>query len=184
MLHTIWAKPVYLGLIRPQEMVPVTHVLGLLVFSKLQAFFCISFRIGFLLGWWPCRPIWYSVRSMAQAPTGWPPTSSTSAAMLVMLKHLLFWSQPLEAKLNTGTQLFWSTLVQHKWHKCTELFSEDNKAVLLYSSVHSFYTCTCSQCTVISKFHFGVVEATCPVSEVLSCKYVPLTHCLLWCFST
>lgn len=34
-LHTIWAKPVYLGLIRPQEMVPVTHVLGLPVFSKL-----------------------------------------------------------------------------------------------------------------------------------------------------
>lgn len=34
-LDTLWANPMDLSLIRPQEMVPGTHVLGLLVFSKL-----------------------------------------------------------------------------------------------------------------------------------------------------
>ncbi len=41
MLDTIWAKQVYLRLIRPQGMVPVIHALGQVVFSKLFAgFFC------------------------------------------------------------------------------------------------------------------------------------------------
>ncbi len=34
-LDTTWTKSLYLGLIRPQDMVPVIHVLSLLVFSKL-----------------------------------------------------------------------------------------------------------------------------------------------------
>lgn len=54
-----------------------------------------------------------------------------------------------------------------------QLFSEDSKAELLYSAMYSFYTS--SQCTVIPKFHFLVVEATSPESEVLPCKYVSLT---------
>ncbi len=41
MLDTIWVKHVYLRLIRPQDMVPVIHVLGQVVFSKWFAcFFC------------------------------------------------------------------------------------------------------------------------------------------------
>lgn len=39
----------YLCLIRPQDMVPVNHVLGLLVLSKWHAFWWIIFRGGFLL---------------------------------------------------------------------------------------------------------------------------------------
>ncbi len=42
------------------------------------------FRRGFLLG----RTIWYSVRRMVWALTGWPPTPSTSATMLAALIHL------------------------------------------------------------------------------------------------
>ncbi len=42
MLDTIWAKPVYLRLIRPQDMVPVIHALGQVVFSKLFAGFFVS----------------------------------------------------------------------------------------------------------------------------------------------
>ncbi len=51
----------------------------------LQTSLCIIFRRGFLLGWQPCRPIWCSVRHMVWALTGWPPTPSTSAAMLAAL---------------------------------------------------------------------------------------------------
>ncbi len=50
-LNTSLSYQVYLGLIRPQEMVPVIHVLSLLVFINcLQAFLCIIFRRRFLLG--------------------------------------------------------------------------------------------------------------------------------------
>ncbi len=42
MLNTIWAKLVYLNLIRPQDMVPVIHALGQVVFSKLFAGFLVS----------------------------------------------------------------------------------------------------------------------------------------------
>ena len=51
----------------------------------LQAFLCIVFRRGFLLGWQPCKPIWCRVRRMVWALTDWPPTSSISAAMLTAL---------------------------------------------------------------------------------------------------
>ncbi len=61
-------------------MVPVIPVLSLLVFSKLFA--------GFLLGRQPCRPIWCGVRRMVWALTDWPPTPSTSAAMLGALLRL------------------------------------------------------------------------------------------------
>ncbi len=40
-LDTIWTKYVYLGFIRPQDMVPVIHVLSLLVFSKMFAGFLV-----------------------------------------------------------------------------------------------------------------------------------------------
>ncbi len=39
----------------------------------LQAFLCIIFRRGFLLGRQPCRQIWCSVRRMVWALTGWTP---------------------------------------------------------------------------------------------------------------
>ncbi len=42
MLDTIWAKQVYLRLIRPQDIVPVIHALGQVVFSKLFAGFFVS----------------------------------------------------------------------------------------------------------------------------------------------
>ncbi len=42
MLDTIWVKQVYLRLIRPQDMVPVIHALGQVVFSKLFAGFFVS----------------------------------------------------------------------------------------------------------------------------------------------
>ncbi len=42
MLDTIWVKQVYLRLIRPQDMCPVIHALGQVVFSKLFAGFFVS----------------------------------------------------------------------------------------------------------------------------------------------
>ncbi len=42
MLDTIWAKKVYLRLIRPQDMVPVIHALGQVDFSKQFAGFFVS----------------------------------------------------------------------------------------------------------------------------------------------
>ncbi len=42
MLDTIWVKRVYLRLIRPQDMAPVIHALGQVVFSKLFAGFLVS----------------------------------------------------------------------------------------------------------------------------------------------
>ena len=51
----------------------------------LEAFLCIVFRRVFFLGWQPCTPIWCRVRRMVWLQTGWPPTSSISAAMLTAL---------------------------------------------------------------------------------------------------
>ncbi len=42
MLDTIWVKHVYLRLIRPQDMAPVIHALGQVVFSKQFAGFFVS----------------------------------------------------------------------------------------------------------------------------------------------
>ncbi len=91
MLDTIWAKQVYLRLIRPQDMVPVICALGQVVFSKLFAgFLWASFRRGFLLGRRPCKPTCCSVWRMVWALTSWPSTSATSKAMLAALMRLFF----------------------------------------------------------------------------------------------
>ncbi len=124
-----------LGLIRPQDIVLVIHVFS----NCLLAFLCIIFRRGFILGQQPCRPIWWSVRRMIWTLTGWPPTPSTSAAMLAALivyfpKHNLwiwhwacalnffgwpwrglFWVEPVLLKnrcmvLATGLQLSFRVL--------------------------------------------------------------------------
>ncbi len=42
MLDTFWVKQVYLRLIRPQDMVPVIHALGQVVFRKLIAGYFVS----------------------------------------------------------------------------------------------------------------------------------------------
>ncbi len=81
----------------------------------LQAFLCIIFRRGFLLGRQPCRPIWCSVRRMVWELTGWPPTPSTSAAMLAALislfpKHNLWiwrWAHALNFFGRPWRGLFW-----------------------------------------------------------------------------
>ncbi len=69
----------------------------------LRAFLCIIFRRGFLLGQQPCRPIWCSVGHMVWELTGWPPTPSTSAAMLAALIHLFPKHRPLDMMLSTYT---------------------------------------------------------------------------------
>ncbi len=97
----------YLGLIRPQDMVPVIHVLSLLVFSNcLQAFLWSSLN-GFLLGRQPCRPIWCQCAAYGMSTDRLTPYPLTSAAML---QH----SYGLFPKLNLWilsmcTQLLWST---------------------------------------------------------------------------
>ncbi len=81
----------------------------------LQAFLCIIFRRGFLLRWQPCRPIWCSVQCMVWALTCWPPTPSTSAAMLAALirlfpKHNLWiwrWARALNFFGRPWQGLFW-----------------------------------------------------------------------------
>ncbi len=90
MLDTIWAKQVYLRLIRPQDMVPVIHALGQVVFSKLLAFLWASFRRCFFLRQWACKPSCCSVWRMVWALKSRPFTSATSKAMLAALMHLFF----------------------------------------------------------------------------------------------
>jgi len=82
MLDTIWAKHVYLSLIRPQDMVPEIHALGLLSTNCLQAFLWANLRRDFLLWRRPCKPTCCSVRRMIWALTGWTSASATSKAML------------------------------------------------------------------------------------------------------
>ncbi len=75
----------------------------------------LLFRRGFLLGRQPCRPIWCSVRRMVWALTGWPPTPSTSVAMLAALirlfpKHKLWiwcWARGLNFFGRQWRGLFW-----------------------------------------------------------------------------
>ncbi len=85
MLDTIWVKQDNLRLIRPQDMVPVIHALGQVVFSQLFAGFG-----GFLLGWWPCKLTCCSVWRMVWALTSWPSASAISKAMLAALMPLFF----------------------------------------------------------------------------------------------
>ncbi len=114
-LDTIWTKYVYLGLIRPQDMVPVIHVLSLLVFS-LRAFLYIIFRRGFLLGRQPCRLIFDAVCGVwSEHWQADPPTLSTSATMLAALirlfpKHSLCiwrWARALNFFGRPWRGLFW-----------------------------------------------------------------------------
>ncbi len=58
--------------------------------NYLQAFLWASFRRGFLLGWWPCKPTCCSVWHMVWALTSWPSTSGTSKTMLAALMRLFF----------------------------------------------------------------------------------------------
>jgi len=92
-LDTIWAKQVYLSLIRPQDK-PVQGIMfldRLLSANCLWAFLWASFRRGFLLDWWPCKPTCCCVQRMVWALTSWP--SATSKAMLAALMRLFLWSQ-------------------------------------------------------------------------------------------
>ncbi len=83
--------------------------------NSLRAFLCIIFRRGFLLWRQPCRPIWCSVWHIVWALTGWPPTPSTSAAMLAALirlfpKHNLWiwcWARALNFFGRPWRGLFW-----------------------------------------------------------------------------
>ncbi len=58
-----------------------------------------------------CRPIWCSMWRMVFALTGWPPTPSTSAAMLAALMSI-YQTQPLDMTSSTCTQLLWSTMAR------------------------------------------------------------------------
>ncbi len=92
----------------PHTLDIVIHVLSLLVFSKLFAgFLCIIFRRGFLLGRQPCRPICCSMRLMVWALTGWPPTPSTSAAMLASNLCIWRWACALNFFGRPWRGLFW-----------------------------------------------------------------------------
>ena len=71
----------------------------------LEAFLCIVFRRGFLLGWQPCTPIWCRVRRMVWALTSWPPTSLISAAML----RALLRRKHLDVTLSMCAQFLWTT---------------------------------------------------------------------------
>ncbi len=91
MLDTIWVKQVYLRLVRPQDMVPVIHALGQVVFGKQFAgFLWASFRRGFLLGRRPCKQTCCCEWRMVWALKSWPSTSATSKAMLAPFMRLFF----------------------------------------------------------------------------------------------
>ncbi len=68
MLDTIWVKPVNLRFIRPQDMFPVIHALGQVIFSKLFQ----KLQKSLLLGRRPCKLTCCSVRRKVLALTSWP----------------------------------------------------------------------------------------------------------------
>ncbi len=112
-LDTIWIKYVYIGLIRPQDMVPV--IMSLVCLSSencLQAFLCIIFRRGFLLGRQPSRPIWCSVRRMVWALTGWPPHPFNLCSNAGSTHTSRSQTQPLDMTLSTCFQLLWSIMAR------------------------------------------------------------------------
>ena len=77
----------------------------------LDAFLCIVFRRGFLLGWQPCTPIWCRVWHMVWALTGWTPPrhlfSLCSNADSTLT--LIFQRKHLDVTLSTCAQLLWTT---------------------------------------------------------------------------
>ncbi len=104
----IWTKSVYLGLIRPQSTCLQQTVCGLSCASSLEeaSFWDDSNADQF---------DWCSVRRMVWALTGWPPTLSTTAAMLAELirlfpKHNLWircWARALNFFGRPWRGLFW-----------------------------------------------------------------------------
>ncbi len=101
----------FIFIIRPQDMVPVIHVLSLLVFSKLFAGFLVHhLRRGFLLGRQPCRPIWCSVRRMVWALTGWPPHPFNLWSNAGSTHKSIPQTQPLDITLSTWLKLLCSTM--------------------------------------------------------------------------
>ncbi len=80
-----------LRLIRPQEMVPVIHALGQVVFNKLFAGFFVSHLQKRLPSETrPCNPTCCSVWRMVWALKSWSSSSATSKTMLAALMHLFF----------------------------------------------------------------------------------------------
>lgn len=97
-----WPPKNYLGLIRPQDMIPLIHVLSLLVFSKLRA---LSYVEGACF--WDTALQIHLMQCMAWTLTGWHQTASIPAAMLVALIHAFSEVTPFRWR---WTQFLWSTM--------------------------------------------------------------------------
>ncbi len=134
MLDTIWAKQVYLRLIRPQGMVPVIHALGQVVFSKLFAgFFCEPALEE--ASFWDDG---HANRLVAVCGV-WSEHWQADLPLLQPLKQcwqhscICFWSQLLHLTHSTRTQLLWSTLAR-------PVPSENHFGKPLYDHGHSTVT--------------------------------------------
>ena len=75
----------------------------------LEAFLCIVFRRGFLLGWQPCTPIWCRVRRMVWALTGWPHHFFNLCSNADSTPLPIFQRKHLDVTLSTCAQLLWTT---------------------------------------------------------------------------
>ncbi len=154
MLDTIWVKQVYLRLIRPQEMVPVMHALGQVVFSKLFAGFFVS-------------------QLQKRLPSG---TAAMQTDLLQCVAYGLstdkltfhfcniesnagsthasvFWSQLLHLTYSTRTQLLWSTLAR-------PVPSEPRLGKPLYDPGH----CTVTQFRLLPNFTNLLLESYRPAA--------------------
>ncbi len=160
MLDTIWAKQVYLRLIRPQDMVPVIHALGQVVFSKLFAGFFVS-------------------QLQKRLPSG---TTAMQTDLLQCVAYGLstdkltfhfcnlysnagsthasvFWSQLLHLTHSTRTQLLWSTLAR-------PVPSETRLGKHLYDPGH----CTVTQFQAVTELLIAsaiFVESNNSISQIL-----------------
>ncbi len=106
MLDTIWVKQVYLRLIRPQDMVPVIHALGQVVFSKLFTGILVSqLKKRLPSGMTAMQTV--LLQCVAYGQTSWPSTSATSKAMLAALMQLLHLTQRLNFFDLPLRGLFW-----------------------------------------------------------------------------
>ena len=70
----------------------------------LQAFLCILFRRGFLLGWQPCTPIWCRVRRMV-----WPHHLFNLCSKADSTPSPIFQWKHLDMTHSTCAQLLWTT---------------------------------------------------------------------------
>ncbi len=113
--HTCWTpsevKQVYLRLIRSQDMVPVIHALGQVVFSKLQAF--LVSRLQKRHAFWEDS---HANRLVAVCGV-WSEHRQADLPLLQPLKQCwqhscVCWSQLLHLMYSTRTQLLWSTLAR------------------------------------------------------------------------